>query len=241
MLRSRAFVPVALARDRAHRARRVRVTRSRLLALGIALALADSSVVTLALPDILRRFDLEIAECRVGADDLQPRACGCRRSGCLCGPSATGDGIRRRDSRVRDGIARVRACADLCMASRRPDGAGCRWGAADLRRARASLRGRALRRRGGQDLGRSRDRGRCARPCRRWNPDADARLGVDLLRASAPRTPYARRGSRHQPRAPASARGAPVDPTERGAACCSPGHSPQRCSCSCCSSSTAGG
>jgi MFS family permease len=38
------------------------VNRSRLLALGIALALADSSVVTLALPDILRRFDLEIAE-----------------------------------------------------------------------------------------------------------------------------------------------------------------------------------
>ena len=29
---------------------------------GIALALADSSVVTLALPDILRRFDLEISE-----------------------------------------------------------------------------------------------------------------------------------------------------------------------------------
>ena len=38
------------------------VTRTRLLGLGIALALADSSVVTLALPDILRRFDLEIAE-----------------------------------------------------------------------------------------------------------------------------------------------------------------------------------
>ena len=38
------------------------MTRSRLLALGIALALADSSVVTLALPDILRRFDLEIAD-----------------------------------------------------------------------------------------------------------------------------------------------------------------------------------
>jgi MFS family permease len=38
------------------------MTRTRLLGLGIALALADSSVVTLALPDILRRFDLEIAE-----------------------------------------------------------------------------------------------------------------------------------------------------------------------------------
>lgn len=38
------------------------MTKRRLLALGIALALADSSVVTLALPDILRRFDLEIAE-----------------------------------------------------------------------------------------------------------------------------------------------------------------------------------
>jgi predicted MFS family arabinose efflux permease len=38
------------------------VTRTRLLGLGIALALADSSVVTLALPDILRRFDLEIAD-----------------------------------------------------------------------------------------------------------------------------------------------------------------------------------
>lgn len=38
------------------------MTRTRLLGLGIALALADSSVVTLALPDILRRFDLEIAD-----------------------------------------------------------------------------------------------------------------------------------------------------------------------------------
>ena len=38
------------------------MTRTRLLGLGIALALADSSVVTLALPEILRRFDLEIAE-----------------------------------------------------------------------------------------------------------------------------------------------------------------------------------
>jgi MFS family permease len=38
------------------------VWRARLLGLGIALALADSSVVTLALPDILRRYDVEIAE-----------------------------------------------------------------------------------------------------------------------------------------------------------------------------------
>lgn len=38
------------------------MARSRLLGLGIALALADSSVVTLALPDVLRRYDLEIAE-----------------------------------------------------------------------------------------------------------------------------------------------------------------------------------
>ena len=36
--------------------------RSPLLGLGIGLALADSSVVTLALPDILRQFDVEIAE-----------------------------------------------------------------------------------------------------------------------------------------------------------------------------------
>jgi MFS family permease len=38
------------------------VRRSWLLGLGIALALADSSVVTLALPDILARYDLEISE-----------------------------------------------------------------------------------------------------------------------------------------------------------------------------------
>ncbi|MFN8225031.1 MAG: MFS transporter [Gaiellales bacterium] len=38
------------------------MTRSRLLGLGIALALADSSVVTLALPDILKQFELEIAD-----------------------------------------------------------------------------------------------------------------------------------------------------------------------------------
>jgi MFS family permease len=38
------------------------VARSRLLGLGIALALADSSVVTLALPDILRAYDTTIGE-----------------------------------------------------------------------------------------------------------------------------------------------------------------------------------
>ena len=38
------------------------MNRSRFLGLGIALALADSSVVTLALPDIIKRFHLEIAE-----------------------------------------------------------------------------------------------------------------------------------------------------------------------------------
>jgi MFS family permease len=41
----------------------VRATRRRaLIGLGIGLALADSSVVTLALPDILRQFDVEIPE-----------------------------------------------------------------------------------------------------------------------------------------------------------------------------------
>jgi MFS family permease len=35
-------------------------TRKTLVGLGIGLALADSSVVTLALPDILRQFDVEI-------------------------------------------------------------------------------------------------------------------------------------------------------------------------------------
>ena len=35
-------------------------TRKALVGLGIGLALADSSVVTLALPDILRQFDVEI-------------------------------------------------------------------------------------------------------------------------------------------------------------------------------------
>jgi MFS family permease len=35
-------------------------SRSVLLGLGIGLALADSSVVTLALPDVLREFDVEI-------------------------------------------------------------------------------------------------------------------------------------------------------------------------------------
>src|SRR5215475_9819448 len=36
--------------------------RRALVGLGIGLALADSSVVTLALPDILRRFDVEIPQ-----------------------------------------------------------------------------------------------------------------------------------------------------------------------------------
>src|SRR6187431_593438 len=37
-------------------------TRKALVGLGIGLALADSSVVTLALPDILREFDVEIPQ-----------------------------------------------------------------------------------------------------------------------------------------------------------------------------------
>ena len=37
-------------------------TRKALVGLGIGLALADSSVVTLALPDILRQFDVEIPQ-----------------------------------------------------------------------------------------------------------------------------------------------------------------------------------
>jgi MFS family permease len=40
----------------------VRAARSRLLGLAVALALADSSVVTLALPDIVSRFDVAISE-----------------------------------------------------------------------------------------------------------------------------------------------------------------------------------
>ena len=36
--------------------------RRALVGLGIGLALADSSVVTLALPDILRQFDVEIPQ-----------------------------------------------------------------------------------------------------------------------------------------------------------------------------------
>lgn len=38
------------------------MTRSHLIALGVGIALADSSVVTLALPEILRAFDLEIPD-----------------------------------------------------------------------------------------------------------------------------------------------------------------------------------
>ena len=44
--------------------RQTTARRRALVGLGIALALADSSVVTLALPDILRRFDVEIPRSR---------------------------------------------------------------------------------------------------------------------------------------------------------------------------------
>ena len=41
---------------------RSRLPRSGLLALAVALALADSSIVTLALPDMVRQFDVSITD-----------------------------------------------------------------------------------------------------------------------------------------------------------------------------------
>ena len=69
--------------------------RSRLLGVAVGLALADSSIVTLALPEILGQFDVGDHVGRVGADLVQPRPRGARRARRVRRSAAAARGVRR--------------------------------------------------------------------------------------------------------------------------------------------------
>ena len=112
-----------------------------LLGLAVGLALADSSIVTLALPDILGQFDVAITSVAwvltsfnlVLALLAVPAAYVSRRR-----PREAFVGRQRR---VRRRVARVRARALLRGARRRPLRAGRRCGARRHRRARSPRAG----------------------------------------------------------------------------------------------------
>ena len=74
--------------------------RIALLGLSVGLVLADSSVVTLALPKILVQFDVEVVDARLGADLVQPgaRACGGARGGSCASQAGRRVRSRRRSS-----------------------------------------------------------------------------------------------------------------------------------------------
>ena len=133
---------------------------------------------------------------RVGADLVQPRARGRRRAGRVRLEEAAARGVRRGRRRLRRGVAGVRARALVRGARRRPVRPGARRGAARHGGTRSPLAGGGERRGGAPHLGcRGRARRR-ARPCRRRNPHAAARLGVDLPRAGAARAGVVARGAR---------------------------------------------
>ena len=114
--------------------------RSGLLALAIGLALADSSVVTLALPDLLARVRRRGHDGGVGADLVQPRARAHRRSGRLRRPAAARAGVRNRHRRLRGGLARLWARTVVRRPARRALHPGGGRGAHRHGRARPPLR-----------------------------------------------------------------------------------------------------
>ena len=85
--------------------------RRGLVGLGIGLALADSSVVTLALPDILRQFDVRDPAGGLGAHVVQPRAGARGRARRVRGAPTSRGCLRDGDARVRGRVARLRARA----------------------------------------------------------------------------------------------------------------------------------
>ena len=91
------------------------------LAMATGMVLADSSIVILALPEILREYDIEIAAGRVGHHVVQPRARavgGARRA---ARPAPPARGLRGRPAGLRRRLAGLRAGAvasRCCVAAR---------------------------------------------------------------------------------------------------------------------------
>ena len=169
--------------------------RVRLLGVAVGLALADSSIVTLALPEILGQFDVAITSVAwvltsfnlVLAVVAVPAAYVSRRrpreafvvgivvfatASLACGLAPSFDVlVAARCVQALGAALIVTSALDLLA----------QVGAARARTSRLGRRGRARRR---------------ARPCRRRNPHAATRLGVDLPRAGATRAGPVARGAR---------------------------------------------
>ena len=192
--------------------------RPALLALGVGLALADSSVVTLALPEILGEFDVAITTVAwvltsfnlVLAVAAVPAAYVSRRrpreafvagvvvfagASLACGLAPSFEVlVGARCVQALGAALLVTAALDLLSQVEGSDAAALRI---------VGRRGRARRR---------------ARPCGRRRPHAAARLGVDLPRAGAARAGGLARGARSVRPAGTGSRRETVDRRERRAA-----------------------
>ena len=191
--------------------------RIALLGLSVGLVLADSSVVTLALPEDPRAVRRRGLDARLGADLVQPgaRARGGARGGSCA--SEAGRCVRGLDGRLRGRVPRVRVLAHVRRAGGAAGGARSGRGRGRRRRARPALRGdwrRCLR---GADLGARRDRRRLGRARDRRDPHAALRLGVDLRAPGAGRAGRPPRASRRAGAPCARAGGAAADRGERSA------------------------
>ena len=161
--------------------------RSGLLGLAIGLALADSSIVTLALPEILSQFDVGVDDRRLGAHVVQPRARTPRGARRVPRPAAASQGVRVGSDRVRSVVPGLRPRAVLRGARRGTLVPGCGRSLRRRGRPRPSLRDDWERGSGGPLLGGCRRARRRPRSCGGRGPDRDARLGVDLPRPGATR------------------------------------------------------
>ena len=213
-----------------------------LLTVTVALVLADSAVVTLALPDILRHLDTTVAQVAWVLISFNlvlglvavPTAVGFARAAAADPQRGRHRGVRRRLRVVRGGaVDRGADRGPLPAGARRRAGAG-RLPRAPGRGVRRAPRHRDL------DHGR-RDRHR-HRPGRRRAAHPGVLVAGDLRRAGAVRRAGGAGGARRArprpcPRRTGTARRcAPTSPSP----CCRP-RSPRRCSCWSCCWSTAGG
>ena len=161
--------------------------RSGLLGLAVGLALADSSIVTLALPEILGRFDVGITTVAWVLTSFNLVLALVAVPAALLARRAATPSVPRRRAGLRRRVAGLRARSVVRAARRRALRPGGRGGVRRRRCSRSSCRDDRERSPCGARLG------DCGRPrrgvragCRR-HLDGAARLEVDLLRAGTAR------------------------------------------------------
>ena len=160
--------------------------RSGLLGLAIGLALADSSIVTLALPDVLRDFDVGVTTVAWVLTSFNLVLALVALPGGLRRAPDASSCVRRRDRGLRRGVAGLRAGACVRRARRGALRPGRRRGAPRHRRARAPARDRrgASHARSGPGSRRA-----CSGPRSALRPAASSRSSWAGSRSSSPRFP----------------------------------------------------